>query len=172
MKCPPPVASETSAWVERRVFWCPLKGGPLDREPYDYPSSAVERAMKAQEVILRAMDGRLKWYQAAEIIGISDRRPADAAMAGSVSEPVRQGYGAVTASSEPFWSRSTRSSRSGKRRCTRLEPWSHMHLQGEDEAAGINDCECSGCSAIEQSAGRETERRGVSSVHRGSIPAS
>ncbi len=30
-----------------------------------YPSSAGERAMKVQEVILRAIDGRLKWYQAA-----------------------------------------------------------------------------------------------------------
>ncbi|MFN3476298.1 MAG: ISNCY family transposase [Candidatus Methylomirabilales bacterium] len=37
-------------------------------------SSAVERAMKVQEVILRAIDGRLKWYQAAEILGISDRQ--------------------------------------------------------------------------------------------------
>ena len=39
-----------------------------------YPSSAVERAMKVQEVILRAIAGRLKWYQAAEILGISDRQ--------------------------------------------------------------------------------------------------
>ena len=39
-----------------------------------YPSSAGERAMKIQEVILRAIDGRLKWYQAAEILGISDRQ--------------------------------------------------------------------------------------------------
>ncbi len=39
-----------------------------------YPSSAVEQAMKVQEVILRAIDGRLKWYQAAEILGISDRQ--------------------------------------------------------------------------------------------------
>jgi len=39
-----------------------------------YPASAVERAMKVQEVILRAIDGRLKWYQAAEILGISDRQ--------------------------------------------------------------------------------------------------
>ncbi len=39
-----------------------------------YPSSAVERTMKVQEVILRAIDGRLKWYQAAEILGISDRQ--------------------------------------------------------------------------------------------------
>lgn len=42
--------------------------------PRTYPASAVERAMKVQEVILRAMDGRLKWYQAAEILGISDRQ--------------------------------------------------------------------------------------------------
>ena len=39
-----------------------------------YPTSAVERAMKVQEVMLRAIDGRLKWYQAAEILGISDRQ--------------------------------------------------------------------------------------------------
>ncbi len=43
-------------------------------EPGLYPASAVERAMKVQEVILRAVDGRLKWYQAAEILGISDRQ--------------------------------------------------------------------------------------------------
>ncbi len=43
-------------------------------EPAVYPSSAVERAMKVQEVILRPIDGRLKWYQAAEILGISDRQ--------------------------------------------------------------------------------------------------
>jgi transposase len=30
--------------------------------------------MKVQEVILRAIDGRLKWYEAAEILGISDRQ--------------------------------------------------------------------------------------------------
>jgi transposase len=39
-----------------------------------YPAAAGERAMKVQEVILRAMDGRLKWYEAAEILGISDRQ--------------------------------------------------------------------------------------------------
>ncbi|MGH7209700.1 MAG: helix-turn-helix domain-containing protein, partial [Nitrospiraceae bacterium] len=39
-----------------------------------YPDAAGERAMKVQEVILRAMDGRLKWYEAAEILGISDRQ--------------------------------------------------------------------------------------------------
>ena len=39
-----------------------------------YPPSAGERAMKVQEVIVRAIDGRLKWYEAAEILGISDRQ--------------------------------------------------------------------------------------------------
>jgi transposase len=43
-------------------------------EIFHYPFSAVERAMKVQEVILRAIEGRLKWYQAAEILGISDRQ--------------------------------------------------------------------------------------------------
>src|SRR5256885_10638731 len=32
-----------------------------------------ERAMKVQEVILRAMAKRITWWQAAEIVGISDR---------------------------------------------------------------------------------------------------
>src|SRR5438445_660516 len=38
-----------------------------------YPRAAMERAMKVQEVILQAMVGKISWYQAAEIIGISDR---------------------------------------------------------------------------------------------------
>jgi transposase len=33
----------------------------------------MERALKIQEVILRAIDGRILWSKAAEIIGISDR---------------------------------------------------------------------------------------------------
>src|SRR5580700_5587443 len=39
----------------------------------EYPQTAVERAMKIQEVILRALAERITWWQAAEIIGISDR---------------------------------------------------------------------------------------------------
>jgi hypothetical protein len=35
--------------------------------------AAMERTMKVQEVILRAMAKKLTWWQAAEIIGISDR---------------------------------------------------------------------------------------------------
>lgn len=38
-----------------------------------YPMSAVERAMKVQEVLMRALGGQLKWWQAAEIIGVSER---------------------------------------------------------------------------------------------------
>ena len=33
----------------------------------------VEQMMKVQEVILKAMAGSLKWWEAAEIIGVSDR---------------------------------------------------------------------------------------------------
>src|ERR1700751_3613844 len=39
-----------------------------------YPRAAVERAMKIQEVILRAIAKKITWWQAAEIIGISDRQ--------------------------------------------------------------------------------------------------
>ena len=38
-----------------------------------YSGSAVERAMKIQEVILRAMSGEITWIKAAYIIGVSDR---------------------------------------------------------------------------------------------------
>jgi transposase len=39
----------------------------------EYSARAVERAMKIQEVILRAISGQILWMQAAEIIGITDR---------------------------------------------------------------------------------------------------
>jgi metal-dependent amidase/aminoacylase/carboxypeptidase family protein len=38
------------------------------------PEAAWERAMKIQEVMLRAMAKRITWWQAAEIIGISCRQ--------------------------------------------------------------------------------------------------
>ena len=38
-----------------------------------YSKTATERAMKVQEVILRALAKKITWWQAAEIIGISDR---------------------------------------------------------------------------------------------------
>ena len=39
-----------------------------------YPRTAVERAMKLQEVLLRASAGKIKWWQAAELMGISARQ--------------------------------------------------------------------------------------------------
>ena len=39
-----------------------------------YPRAATERAMKLQEVLLRATSGKIKWWQAAELIGISGRQ--------------------------------------------------------------------------------------------------
>lgn len=39
----------------------------------EYPRSEVDRAMKVQEVIMRAMSGELLWHEAAEIIGVSCR---------------------------------------------------------------------------------------------------
>ncbi len=39
-----------------------------------YPKAAMERAMKVQEVMLRAMAKRLTWVQAAEILGMSERQ--------------------------------------------------------------------------------------------------
>src|ERR1700756_942307 len=40
---------------------------------FSYSKAAVERAMKIQEVILRAMARKISWWQAAEILGFSDR---------------------------------------------------------------------------------------------------
>jgi hypothetical protein len=44
------------------------------RSMNSYTKAVMERAMKIQEVILRAMAKRIMWWQAAEIIGISDRQ--------------------------------------------------------------------------------------------------
>ena len=39
-----------------------------------YSEAAVERTMKIQEVILRALAKKMTWLQAAEVIGITDRQ--------------------------------------------------------------------------------------------------
>ena len=39
-----------------------------------YPQTAAERAMKLQEVLLRATAGKIKWWQAAGLVGISERQ--------------------------------------------------------------------------------------------------
>jgi hypothetical protein len=38
-----------------------------------YPRAAIERAMKVQDMLLQAMAEKITWWQAAEILGISDR---------------------------------------------------------------------------------------------------
>jgi len=43
------------------------------RSMESYSRAAMERAMKVQEVMLQAMAKKITWFQAAEIIGISDR---------------------------------------------------------------------------------------------------
>jgi transposase len=40
---------------------------------FSYPKAATERMMKIQEVLLRAMARKITWFQAAEILGFSDR---------------------------------------------------------------------------------------------------
>jgi transposase len=44
------------------------------RSMISYTQAAMERAMKVQEVILQALAKKITWWQAAEIIGISDRQ--------------------------------------------------------------------------------------------------
>jgi hypothetical protein len=45
----------------------------VKQTPGQISFAEVERMMKVQEVILRAMAGKLKWWEAAEIIGVTDR---------------------------------------------------------------------------------------------------
>lgn len=39
----------------------------------EYPVAAVERTMKVQEIVMRAMSKQITWWQAAEILGVSVR---------------------------------------------------------------------------------------------------
>ncbi len=39
----------------------------------EYPRLEIDRAMKVQEVIMRAISGQLQWFEAAEILGVSCR---------------------------------------------------------------------------------------------------
>src|SRR2546427_58362 len=50
-----------------------MAGMASEEEAMAYSRGAVERAMKVQEVILRAIDGKLTWVQAADILGYSPR---------------------------------------------------------------------------------------------------
>ena len=65
------MSGEVSTWNVR------LAGGEdvtMRESVGTYPRAAVERAMKVQEVILRAMGKKINWWQAGKIIGISDRQ--------------------------------------------------------------------------------------------------
>jgi transposase len=57
---------------------CPLEEAVgeaegVEPEVEQIPTAEMERMMKIQEVILKAMAGKLKWWEAAEIIGVTDR---------------------------------------------------------------------------------------------------
>jgi transposase len=45
----------------------------VDASEQQISAAETERMMKIQEVILKAMAGKLKWWEAAEIIGVTDR---------------------------------------------------------------------------------------------------
>jgi hypothetical protein len=51
----------------------------------------MERMMKVQEVILRAVAGKLKWWEAAEIIGVSDRTTRRSARSGRTAGQLHLG---------------------------------------------------------------------------------
>jgi transposase len=51
-----------------------VEDGAMRESMEIYPRTAAERAMKLQEVLLRATSGKIKWWQAAELIGISERQ--------------------------------------------------------------------------------------------------
>jgi hypothetical protein len=48
---------------------CERLGAVGDSEQ-DFSAAETERMMKAQEVILKAAAGKLKWWEAAEIMGV------------------------------------------------------------------------------------------------------
>ena len=47
--------------------------GVVEANQQQIPAAETGRMMKIQEVILKAMAGKLKWWEAAEIIGVTDR---------------------------------------------------------------------------------------------------
>jgi transposase len=49
------------------------KLGSVESTQEQIPAAEMERMMKIQEVILKAMAGKLKWWEAAEIIGVTER---------------------------------------------------------------------------------------------------
>ena len=70
---------ETSVFpLDKTYHGCPVENGReklVDVEVVEQqiPADELERMMKAQEVILKAAAGKLKWWEAAEIMGVTDR---------------------------------------------------------------------------------------------------
>ena len=50
-----------------------MKLGDVDHIEQRMPAAEMERVMKVQEVILKATAGKLRWWEAAEILGVTDR---------------------------------------------------------------------------------------------------
>ena len=55
------------------VRFQPTRLEDVEQSNNPWPVQEMERVMKAQEVIMKAIAGKLKWVQAAEILGVSDR---------------------------------------------------------------------------------------------------
>ncbi len=68
MICPVQLTSEMSAFQAVRGK------AHVGVDMKHYSAAAVERTMKIQEVILQALARKIHWWQAAEILGISDRQ--------------------------------------------------------------------------------------------------
>ena len=49
------------------------KMGGVERTEEQIAAAEMERAMKIQEVTLKAMTGKLKWWEAAGIVGVTHR---------------------------------------------------------------------------------------------------
>ena len=64
-----------------------------------YPRTAAERAMKLYEVLLRASAGKIKWWQAAELMGTARGRCVATYQFGSIVLDVRKAK--VTRCDEP-----------------------------------------------------------------------
>src|SRR4051812_35931052 len=65
-------------------------------ELQEYSSASMERTMKVQEVIMRAMAKQITWWQAAEILGVSTR----------TMRRMKRGWNKVGYAEQALWSRS------------------------------------------------------------------
>jgi hypothetical protein len=74
-----------------------------------YSKAAMERTMKIQEVLLRAMARKITWFQAAEILGFTDRhvrriRLGEQALTSqSLPAVARVGNGSKAVREFPMW---------------------------------------------------------------------